>query len=195
MKRVRIFAVVLLGVLFVGVAGMAEDITLTTYYPAPYGAYDELTTTGDTYLATDSEGNVGIGTTQPGVGQKLNVVGGNIRLEEGDLLIEGDGISGDMISLLNEGLIYTGGVIAVAGSGISYFTGDVGIGTMSPATGYKLDVQGKIQATVFDVGDITFRDQKSDQILWRMFEDEVGLYLENVKTGKIYSFVLQEVDR
>jgi len=56
-------------------------------------------------------------------------------------------------------------------------------------------VEGKIQATAFDVGDITFRDQETQQILWRMFEDEDGLYLENNKTGKVYRFVLQEVDK
>jgi len=27
-----------------------------------------------------------------------------------------------------------------------------------------------------------------------MFEDENGLYLENVNTGKVYRFVLQEVE-
>jgi hypothetical protein len=47
-----------------GVASIAEEIILTTYYPAPYGAYNELTTTGNTYLATTS-GRVGIGTTNP----------------------------------------------------------------------------------------------------------------------------------
>ncbi|MHC4115406.1 MAG: hypothetical protein ACYSSL_08835, partial [Planctomycetota bacterium] len=74
-----------------------------------------------------------------------------------------------------------------------YFTrdGDVGIGTSNPASGYKLDVEGKIQATAFDTGDITFR--KNGEILWRMFEDEDGLYLENMRTGKVYRFVLQEM--
>ena len=71
--------------------------------------------------------------------------------------------------------------------------GNVGIGTTSPAAGYRLDVEGKVQATAFDTGDITFRDQKTQKILWRMFEDEYGLYLENKETGKVYRFVLQEV--
>jgi len=42
----------------------AEDITITTYYPSPYGSYNELTTHSNTYLATTS-GSVGIGTTNP----------------------------------------------------------------------------------------------------------------------------------
>ena len=43
-----------------------ESLTLETYYPAPYGSYAELTTTSNTYLATEG-GNVGIGTTSPSV--------------------------------------------------------------------------------------------------------------------------------
>ena len=69
--------------------------------------------------------------------------------------------------------------------------GNVGIGTTSPV--YKLDVEGYVQAHGYYTGDIVF--QKDKQKLWRMFEDEDGLYLENLKTGKIYRFVLQEVKK
>ncbi|MBC8473557.1 MAG: hypothetical protein H8D54_01955 [Candidatus Omnitrophica bacterium] len=85
MKRITRFVGVLLFVVFgLSISSIAEEITLTTYYPAPYGEYEELrankfavgstatmpttdgefTTIGNTYLATDS-GNVGIGTTSP----------------------------------------------------------------------------------------------------------------------------------
>lgn len=53
-----------------------EALTLTTYYPAPYGAYQNLRTTQDTYLATDS-GYVGIGTTEPTHELSVN---GSLRL-------------------------------------------------------------------------------------------------------------------
>ncbi len=43
-----------------------ESITITTYYPSPYGVYKELTTTSNAYLATTG-GYVGIGTTVPTV--------------------------------------------------------------------------------------------------------------------------------
>lgn len=66
--------------------------------------------------------------------------------------------------------------------------GKVGIGTTSPA--YKLDVEGDVQAYAYHTGDIFF--QKNDKKLWRMFEDEDGLYLENLNTGRVYTFVLQE---
>jgi hypothetical protein len=61
--------------LFMGIYSIAEEITLTTYYPAPYGAYEELSTTGNTYLATTSGKAVGIGTTAPATGMALDVNG------------------------------------------------------------------------------------------------------------------------
>ena len=58
-------------------ATFADEVTITTYYPAPYGVYKEFKTTGDTSLATDS-GSVGIGTDSPdgvlGVNGEINFV-------------------------------------------------------------------------------------------------------------------------
>jgi len=48
-----------------------ETITITTYYPAPYGSYAELSTTGNTYLATEG-GRVGIGTMTPDAKLEVN---------------------------------------------------------------------------------------------------------------------------
>jgi len=55
-----------------------EQLTITTYYPSPYGSYNELSTASNTYLAT-SGGSVGIGTSNPGTA-KLAVIGGNVGI-------------------------------------------------------------------------------------------------------------------
>ncbi|MBL7081087.1 MAG: hypothetical protein ISS44_00760 [Candidatus Omnitrophica bacterium] len=55
-----------------GQSEQSDSLTITTYYPSPYGDYNELMTHSNTNLATD-EGDVGIGTTSPT--QKLDVAG------------------------------------------------------------------------------------------------------------------------
>ncbi len=57
---------------------LAEDVTVTTYYPSPRGIYKQIQTTDDTFLATQG-GRVGIGTTAPSTG-KLVVLGGNVGI-------------------------------------------------------------------------------------------------------------------
>ena len=64
-------------------------------------------------------------------------------------------------------------------------TDRVGIGTNNPNA--TLDVEGTVEAYQFNTGDIYF--QKDGKKLWRMFEDENGLYVENLETGKIYTIV------
>ena len=90
LKHIFIMVIVLAFLGLVGAHG-SEEITLTTYYPAPYGDYDELTahkmTIGTTYPvpADDGdltvEGKVGIGTTNPGaqleVAGQVKVTGGS----------------------------------------------------------------------------------------------------------------------
>ena len=68
--------------------------------------------------------------------------------------------------------------------------GYIGINTTNPQ--YELDVEGYVQAYGYYTGDIFF--QKDGKQLWRMFEDENGLYLENMQTGKVYRFVLEDTE-
>lgn len=66
--------------------------------------------------------------------------------------------------------------------------GNVGIGTYRPAC--MLDVKGTIQAREYRTGDIIFQKDGTKPV-WRMYEDEAGLYVESLTTGKRYSVVLK----
>jgi len=123
-KTFNFFYAFLLAVLGFGATLMAEDITLTTYYPAPYGAYNELTTTGNTFLST-ATGSVGIGVSDPK--SKLDVEGG---------VAIGADYSGTSAAPAN-GLIVQG---------------KVGIGTNTIGPSDTLTVTGTINATGYSVG-------------------------------------------
>ncbi|MCB1905897.1 MAG: hypothetical protein KDH15_00885 [Rhodocyclaceae bacterium] len=77
-------------------------------------------------------------------------------------------------------------------SGVNPFDwfGTVGIGVENPNSNpvgltpdLKLDVAGQVRAQAFLTGDIKFH--KDGKLVWRMFEDEEGLYLESAKSGDV----------
>lgn len=86
MKKWQIAGLVIAVVLLTGIV-VAEQMTFSTYYPAPYGVYNEMRarrmTVGSNYLDSSAftvsddnlivEGKVGIGTTDPQA--KLHVAG------------------------------------------------------------------------------------------------------------------------
>ena len=64
---------------------IAEDITLTTYYPSPRGVYNELRSNNNTFLAVQG-GSVGIGAASASA--KLDVTGttilrGTVTIQDG----------------------------------------------------------------------------------------------------------------
>ena len=65
------------GILFTAFKASAETVSISTYYPSPYGAYKSLDTTDETHFATDG-GKVGIGTKEPL--SKLSVKGGDVEV-------------------------------------------------------------------------------------------------------------------
>ncbi len=78
-----------------------ETLTITTYYPSPYGSYNEFKVASNTYLAYSS-GSVGIGTTNPS--EKLEIrkasetgsnpgVGAFLGLRATDAITNGDKVA------------------------------------------------------------------------------------------------------
>ncbi len=95
----------LLGALFLGTMAyaIAEEITLTTYYPSPRGVYKELRVTDNAGIGTTDPGtaklavmggNVGIGTTSPRAALHLGGLGGTLLSEAPTTLLMGDTRSG-----------------------------------------------------------------------------------------------------
>jgi len=73
---------------------VAEEISLTTYYPSPKGAYQTLSSTSTSHFAT-YEGGVGIGTPSPNPATKLEVKGlGATNATAGLNVTNSDGTSG-----------------------------------------------------------------------------------------------------
>ncbi len=71
-----------LALALVGYAAYAENVTISTFYPSPYGSYQSLETTGNTRLATAGD-VVLVGTTvNPPGGVKMTVQGGAINTSD-----------------------------------------------------------------------------------------------------------------
>ena len=144
-KKTKILTAILFGVLCWGVSSIAEEITLKTYYPAPYGAYEALlsntlgvgdndgsgtleesdvpTDPGDVWIA----GNLGIGTLDPS--QKLYVNGNAIIGSNNvDSTLNGQGYFQEESDLSDAGYVATPWVYARAiegderGSGATLIT-------------------------------------------------------------------------
>jgi len=144
-----------------------EKITITTYYPSPYGSYRELRADqmaiGSAYRSSalaDGDlfvsGNVGIGTTSPSNAQGWNRVLDVNGAAHAKLLVTENtaGVKTGIFSHSNWGGGATGSIGTESNHPLRFLTnysermridtsGNVGIGTASP--GAKLDVVGKIR--------------------------------------------------
>ena len=136
-KTFNFFYAFLLALLGFGVTLMAENITLTTYYPAPYGAYNEMsvsqiestnnTTSALIVSSTDND------TLAP-------IISASTRLN--GMLLNADDVTATYY------------ILNVRSGATSRFyvrnDGNVGIGSTSPSA--ALDVNGTINATAYSVG-------------------------------------------
>lgn len=90
----------------------SETLTLTTYYPAPYGGYVSLLTTDRTLLARDA-GGVGIGMGSGGVPSVKLEVAQNTAIKLGQAYLSS---GGDYVHLANNEW-YNGGAWTATGQG------------------------------------------------------------------------------
>lgn len=136
----------------------SENLVLTTYYPAPYGGYVNILTTGRTLLARDGTvaggSIVGIGTNNPDPGSKVHIAGagsGSVDLRVNGRLMtgaDGSGNGGMWLGSATDGFVgNNGGNIGfwTSGAGWNAFqinkaNGRVGINTMNPTE--RLHVAG-----------------------------------------------------
>ncbi len=109
-------AIILLGTL---AYALAEDLTLTTYYPSPRGMYKELRTSGDVAIGTTETPQARLQVVGSLMAPALYVVGGG-----GTTTLRVDAAPGDTAPFLIDS------------------NGNVGIGTTSPSASGKLDVNG-----------------------------------------------------
>ncbi len=135
-----------------------EQLTITTYYPSPSGSYNQLSSSGNTYLATDSASFFGVGTSSP-LGKFTLQADSTTGIDRANqLVIQGRtnpnykfnfGIHTEAspayadIGFTEESSAWRDIVLAKNG-------GNVGIGTI-PAAGYKLDVSGAIRSPMWKV--------------------------------------------
>ena len=150
------------------VYAIAEELTLTTYYPSPRGVYHELRTAGDVKLgdvsASSPKARLEIRGRTAGTSERALYVG-NV---DGDLrfVVQDNGNVGIGTASPTQKLHVVGNTRIEGAVAASYFdslsplilrtngtermriddtTGNVGIGTTSPTQ--KLDVAGQIRAT------------------------------------------------
>ncbi|MDE2492099.1 MAG: hypothetical protein KGM24_14720 [Elusimicrobia bacterium] len=125
----------------------SEDVTLSTYYPAPSGVYSKLVTTAGAYLARDS-GKVGIGTATPSSELEVKGAGStNVDLTVNGRIQTGDASANGGVWLSNANNMFVG----QNGTNVGFWTagagfnalqvaqnGNVGIGTTSPAASLQI---------------------------------------------------------
>lgn len=116
-----------------------ESATLSTYYPAPAGIYNQLMTTKDAYLARDPGAKVGVGTVNPGA---MLDVAGAIRFGDGRGELSDQGGAAALGSIGGLPLLLApNGAEAVRMAP----SGNIGIGAQNPAT--TLEINGLLSFT------------------------------------------------
>ena len=133
MQRIgKIFMAALFCVLCAGVYSMAEEITLTTYYPAPYGNYEELQATqfavGSTTTMPSSDGDMTAnGTIRANTAFNINGTDGHTPLTTYTVITDVR-INGTMLQKKSRNITVSGGIVTNVGSETAW----ADVGTVNP---------------------------------------------------------------
>ncbi len=137
---------------YVFAAAEQEKLTICTYYPTPSGTYNQLTTTGNTYLATSGTGNVGIGTTAPqgllqaGTSPASGLIVG--------LVVNSAGMVGVGTTASATERLYVQGDMYVANSNVGGYTGTISLVDFNNGDprGCDFDLQGGVIMDIHRTG-------------------------------------------
>ena len=140
-------------------------------------------------LATS--GKVGINDTTPDAMLDITTTGNSVV----GLIVSGysGAATGDLIRLEETDGANTR--FSVGAEGVVYAQGNVGIGNTAPPQ--PLTVEGNISGSrtgsfgVLKTGDIELENERGH---WRIIEESEYLSIHNVKSGKKYKFVLEEIE-
>lgn len=120
-KIFKIFAVFLFAVLCAGVSSMAEEITLTTYYPAPYGNYEELQATklavgSATTMPTTDGDLIASGTIRADTAFNINGTDGHTPLTTYTVITDVQLLAGPILQKKTRIITVQGGIITSVGA-------------------------------------------------------------------------------
>lgn len=197
----------------------SDATSKASYIDSMYNADDgdiffrtKLTATPINAMVIKGSGKVGIGTTSPGA--KLEIVPAAnseaIRSISGYSLTGSDdhaiiNLAGSWnttgaptlidVNVTDFGSNAASALMNLKTDGVSKFfvrkDGNVGINVTSVTSGYKLEVGGDVKAPKFSTGDLEFNH--NGKPVWRMYEDENGLYVESMTTHKHYRIPMEEI--
>ncbi len=132
------FGAFLCVVLLMSIYSIAEDITLTTYYPAPYGAYNEMSVTQAVSTNNNTSALVISSTDNNTIAP---VIAASTMLDGILLNNTNDATSAHYFLSINSGA-----------TSRLYVRNDGNIGINNNAPGYNLDVTGGVNATTYSAG-------------------------------------------